>query len=208
MKRTVITALVTVVSALACYAQSQYVSSTKGNVNLRTSPSTTAPKAGTLAAADLATLIEEVEAPNGNWDDGWYKVDVNGTQAYVSRKVATTVEATIPKEMYNKMIDSNEGADKIRFQGYIEIVPVDKAHAIININWMRVNLPAEEYCYIADIKDGKIIATHRKYGSSDASEGLSAIMEAATKLDKPIPVGFSEFNNTLLFNGIEYSEFE
>ena len=70
MKRTVITALVTVVSALACYAQSQYVSSTKGNVNLRTSPSTTAPKAGTLAAADLVTLIEEVEAPNGNWDDG------------------------------------------------------------------------------------------------------------------------------------------
>lgn len=126
----------------------------------------------------------------------------------MSRKVATTVDAVIPEGMYNKSLDSNYGADKIRHQGSIEIVPVDKTHALINITWMRVNLPAESYCYIADIKDGRIIATHQKYGYGDASEGLAALMEEAGELDKPMPVGFSEFNSTLIFDGIEYSEFE
>lgn len=209
MKRTIITLLAMAVSALVCCAQSQYVTSTaKGNVNLRTAPALNAPKAGTLAVKELVPLVEEVEAANGNWDDGWYKVNVGGKEVYVSRKVATTVDAVIPEGMYNKSLDSNYGADKIRHQGSIEIVPVDKTHALINITWMRVNLPAEDYCYIADIKEGRIIATHQKYGYGDASEGLAALMEDAGELDKLMPVGFSEFNSTLIFDGIEYSEFE
>lgn len=47
-------------------AQAQYVASTKGDVNLRASASTTAAKVGTLAKTDLIPCLEFL--------DGWYKV--------------------------------------------------------------------------------------------------------------------------------------
>lgn len=208
MKRTLIIAVAAIVSSLTCFAQDRYVASSKGNVNLRTAPSTTASKAGILSPSDLLPLIEEVDAASGNWDEGWYKVDANGKVAYVSRKVADTCDASVPEGLYKRSLTSNRGLDKIRFQGSMEILPYDKTHALINITWMRMNLPAEDYCYIADVKDGKIVATHQKYGYSDESEALADILEAAQALDHPMPVGFNEFNEALIFDGIEYTEDE
>jgi len=98
--------------------------------------------------------------------------------------------------------------DKIRFQGSINIEPVGPAHALINVNWMRMNLPAEDTYYLAEIKDGRIVATHEGVTYVDSSEPLSEIKEKLSQLDSPIPVGFDEFNNTIFFKGTEYSEFE
>lgn len=186
--------------AVGSHAQEQYVYSPKGNVNIRTAASVSASKGGTLQKGEMLPLIEET--------DGWYKIDVNGKPMYVSQSVAETCQAVIPTCMFSKTIDSNEGADKIRFQGYIEISPIDEAHALIESTWMRVNLPAESCFYIADVKDGKVIATHQLFVWKDVSEGLESLMEDAEKLQKPKPVGFYEWNNTLIFDGNSYSEFE
>ncbi|MDE7378739.1 MAG: SH3 domain-containing protein [Paraprevotella sp.] len=200
MKKIITLTVALITMTLSGHAQDQYVYSTKGNVNIRTAPSASAAKGGTLKKGEMFPLIET----NGSW----YKIDINGKPMYVSQSVATICDAVIPTEMFNKSIDSNKGADKIRFQGDIEISPIDKTHALINISWMRVNLPAESYCYIADVKDGKIIATHQRFEWGDASEGLKSLMENADKLEQPKPVGFDEWNNTLIFDGILYSEFE
>ncbi len=200
MKHAILAAMAIAASAFCGSAQSQYVSPMKGNVNLRTEPSTTAAKARTFSKAELLPLLEEL--------DGWYKVDNNGTEAYVSQSVATTYDAVIPKEMFRKNLTSNKPLDKIRFQGSINIEPVDRAHTLINVNWMRVNLPAEDSYYLAEIKDGMIVATHGGATYVESSEPLSEIKEKLILLDSPIPVGFDEFNNTILFKGAEYSEFE
>lgn len=73
---------------------------------------------------------------------------------------------------------------------------------------MRVNLPAEDSYYLAEIKDGMIVATHGGATYLESSEPLSEIKEKLILLDSPIPVGFDEFNNTIFFKGTEYSEFE
>lgn len=200
MKHAILASMAIAASAFCCNAQSLYVSSMKGNVNLRTAPSTTAAKAGTLSKAELLPCLEEL--------DGWYKVDINGKEAYVSQSVATTCDAVIPKEMFKKTLTSNEPLDKIRFQGSINIEPVGPAHALINVNWMRMNLPAEDTYYLAEIKDGRIVATHEGVTYVDSSEPLSEIKEKLSQLDSPIPVGFDEFNNTIFFKETEYSEFE
>lgn len=187
--------------AFCCNAQSQYVvSSGKGSVNLRTAPSTTAAKAGTLTKSDLFPLVEAL--------DGWYKISYNGKDAYVSQSVSTTCDAAIPEEMYNKSLGSNGPLDKIRFQGDITIERVDKTHALITVNWMRVNLPAETQYFLADVKEGQITATHGGVSYVEASSPVASIKNELSELEKPIPVGFEEFNNTIIFNGAEYSEFE
>ncbi len=200
MKHAILASITIAASAFCCNAQSQYVSPMKGNVNLRTEPSTTAAKAGTLSKAELLPLLEEL--------DGWYKMDINGKEAYVSQSVTTTYDAVIPKEMFRKNLTSNEPLDKIRFKGSINIEHVDPAHALINVNWMRVNLPAEDSFYLAEIKDGMIVATYGGATYVESSEPLSEIKEKLSLLDSPIPVGFNEFNNTIFFKGSEYSEFE
>ena len=53
-----------------------------------------------------------------------------------------------------------------------------------------------------------IVATHGGATYLESSEPLSEIKEKLILLDSPIPVGFDEFNNTILFKGAEYSEFE
>ncbi len=200
MKKIITLTVAFITMTLCGHAQEQYVYSTKGNVNIRTAASASAAKGGTLKKGEMFPLMEAT--------NGWYKINVNGKPMYISQSVATICDAVIPTEMFNKSIDSNKGADKIRFQGSIEISPIDKTHALINITWMRVNLPAESYCYIANVKGGRIIATHRRFEWGDASEGLKSLMENADKLDTPKPVGFDEWNNTLIFDGILYSEFE
>ena len=174
MKHAILAAMAIAASAFCGNAQSQYVSPMKGNVNLRTEPSTTAAKARTFSKAELLPLLEEL--------DGWYKVDNNGTEAYVSQSVATTYDAVIPKEMFRKNLTSNKPLDKIRFQGSINIEPVDRAHALINVNWMRVNLPAEDSYYLAEIKDGMIVATHGGATYLESSEPLSEIKENSSCL--------------------------
>ncbi len=77
MKHSVLLTLAIIISTLCSNAQSLYVSSMKGNVNLRTAPSTTSAKAGTLKSTDLLPCIEEL--------DDWYKVSYNGKEAYVSK---------------------------------------------------------------------------------------------------------------------------
>lgn len=200
MKHAIFASIAIAASAFCCNAQSLYVSSMKGNVNLRTAPSTTAAKAGTLSKADLLPCLEEI--------DGWYKVDLDGKEAYVSQSVATTCDAVIPEEMFKKDLTSNGPLDKTRFQGSINIEPIDRTHALITVNWMRVNLPAEDTYYLAEIKDGRITATHGGATYVDSSSPLASIKEELGQLDKPIPVGFDEFNNTIYFDGAEYSEFE
>lgn len=200
MKTLLFTVITFVASALCCNAQDLYVSSMKGNVNLRTAPSTTSAKSGTLSKGELLPLVEEL--------DGWYKVDCNGKTAYVSQSVATMCDAVIPEEMYNKNLTSNEPLDKIRFQGDIFIEPVDKTHVLITVNWMRVNLPAETQYYLADVKDGKIVATHSGVSYVEASSSLSDIESELSVLGKPVRMGFDEFSNTIFFDGAEYSEFQ
>lgn len=192
--------LLSVISAFSVMAQDQYVSSMKGNVNLRTSPSVSASKAGTLAKSDLLPLQEEL--------DGWYKVDFNGKTAYVSQSVATVCDAVVPQEMYGKSLSSNAPLDKIRFQGDILIEPVDKAHVLITVNWMRVNLPAETQYFLAEVSNGKITATHSGVAYVEASSPVDSIKEELFQLDNPIRVGFDEFNGTIYFDGAQYSEYE
>lgn len=199
MKKAFATIALCVATTLGCTAQSLYVRSNEGSVNLRTAPSKTAAKAGILSQSFLVPCIEEL--------DGWYKVNVNGKEAYVSQEVASTCDAVIPEEMFGKELTSNAPLDKIRHQGSILIEAVDKEHALITTTWMRVNLPAETTCYLAYRKDGELVATHGAGTWIDASSPLSDIMEEMSPLDTVMPVGFDEFNNTIYFD-TEYSEFE
>lgn len=199
MKNLIATVALCLLTALGCAAQSMYVRSNDGNVNLRTAPSKTAAKAGTLDRSALVPCVEEL--------DGWYKVSVGGKEAYVSQEVASTCEAVVSEEMYGKEIGSNGPLDKIRFQGSILIEPIDAGHALITTEWMRNNLPAETTCYVAERRDGTLVATHGAGTWVDASSPLAEIMEEMSALDTPLPVGFDEFGNTLYFDGGEYSEF-
>lgn len=200
MKKILATVALIFPFSFGCAAQSLYVLSSNGNVNLRTAPSKSAAKAGTLTYGELAACVEEL--------DGWYKISYNGKDAYVSNEVSTTCDAFIPQEMYKQDIKSSRALDKIRFQGSLRIDPIDKTHVMITTEWMRVNLPAETTCYLAEVKDGMITATHAAGTWVDCDSPISAIMEEMFPLDKTIPVGFDEFNNTIYFNGGEYSEFE
>lgn len=182
-------------------AQTSYVSSMKGKVNVHSLPTTTATKVGTLTESDLMPCLDEI--------DGWYKIDFNGKVAYVSQSVASTCDAEIPAEMFGKDITSTGPWDKIRHQGTIRIDKIDGTHAAIHMEWMRVNLPAESYTYIAEIKDGKVVAKYSSGIYIDTDRPLKEIMEEMGEpLDKPIPVGYDEFNSTLYFNGAEFSEFD
>lgn len=199
MRKSIIFIICIVFSICGVQAQSMYVSSMKGNVNVRTAPSTTAPKVGSISSADLVPCIEEL--------NGWYKIDFNGKEAYVSQSVATTCDAVIPEEMFGKDIESSEPWDKIRHQGMIRLTKYDNNHVLISMEWMRVNLPAESLNYLATLKDGKVVATHL-ISYADESTPMSEIMESASALDKPIPVGYGEFNSSIYFNGAEFSEFD
>lgn len=79
---------------------------------------------------------------------------------------------------------------------------------MIHTDWMRVNLPAESQSYVAELKDGKITAKYSCAKYVDEGKPLKEILNEMEKLEKPIPMGFDEFNNTLYFNGGEFSEFE
>lgn len=189
---------------MACIAtlnmHAQYVASVKGNVNLRASASTSAAKVGTLAKGDLRPCLEEL--------DGWYKIEFEGKPAYVSQSVTRTWDETIPTEIYKKGLTSNEPKDKIRFQGDLTIEPIDKSHVLITENWMRTNLPAETIYYLGEVKDGKILATYGGVSYVETDTPIATIKEELGKLDNPLPLGFDEFNMTIFFNGVEYSEFE
>ena len=182
-------------------AQSTYVTSMKGNVNVRTAPSTTAQKAGSLSTSDLVPCIEEL--------DGWYKIDFNGKDAYVAQSVATTCDAVIPDEMFGKDIESSEPWDKIHHQGTIRLDKIDQKHAAIHMEWMRVNLPAESSTYMSEIRDGKVVATHCVSTWIDTDRPVKEILEdMGEPLEKTIPVGFNEFDNTIYFNGAVFSEYD
>lgn len=186
--------------AFCVSAQDQYVLSSNGNVNLRVSPTTSAAKAGTLSRFSPVPLVEEL--------DGWYKVEAEGKTAYVSQSVTNVCDALVPKEIYGKNLTSTDALDKIRFQGDITIEAVDNSHALITVNWMRLNLPAETEYFLADVKEGRITATHSGISYVDCSSSPSSIREELFELDHPLPVGFDEFNTTVYFNGGSYSEFE
>lgn len=203
MKKTVvlITLCVLLFSALDAAAQSLYVSSMKGSVNVRSAASTAAPKIGTLSKDDLIPCLEEL--------DGWYKVDLNGKVGFVSQSVASTCDAVIPDEMFGKDIESSEPWDKIRHQGTIRLDKIDQNHVAIHMDWMRVNLPAESTTYIAEIRDGKVVATHCAATWVDTERPIKAILEdMGQPLEKPIPIGFNEFGNTIYFNGAVFSEYD
>ena len=189
-----------IASAMNLSAQTQYVMSNDGKVNLRSTPSKTGAKAGTLAAGELLPCLEEL--------DGWYKVAYNGKEAYVSQTVTSTCDAVIPSSIFKKDLESSQPMDKIRFSGTIRITPVDQTHVLIYTEWMRENLPAESQSYLGKIKDGTITATHQVGTYVDEEASLSAILDEMTKLDNPIPMGFDEFGNTIYFDGGLYSEFE
>ncbi|MCM1483182.1 MAG: SH3 domain-containing protein [Muribaculaceae bacterium] len=200
MKKFVLSTLIVLSGMATAYAQSMYVMSMKGNVNLRTAPSTSAAKVGTLTPADLLPCTEEL--------DGWYKVDYNGKEAYVSQSVAATCDAVIPEGMFGKDLESSKPWDKIRHQGSLTIKKIDNEHAVIYMDWMRINMPAESYTYIATIKDGKVIATHYGHAWVDTEMPMSEILADMLPLEENVPVGYNEFNNTLYFEGAEFSEYE
>lgn len=202
MKKIMTFCLTTIFAMSSASAQSTYVSSMKGNVNVRTTPSTTAQKVGSLSTSDLVPCIEEL--------DGWYKIDFYGKPAYVSQSVVSTCDAVIPEEMFGKDIESSEPLDKVRHHGFFGMEKIDDSHAAIHMEWMRVNLPAESSTYIAEIKDGKVIATYGVgiYVVTDGRSIKEIIEEMGEPLAKPIPVGFNEFDNTIYFNGAVFSEFD
>lgn len=137
-------------------AQSQYVFTSKPSVNLRQMPSTSAAKVGTLEKGQMLPLVDS------DWETEWNKVSLNGKDAYVSQSVCEICDAEIPKELFGKSLASVEAADKVRFQGNITINPIGNQHAVIEVTWMRVNLPAETYNYLADVNsDGTVVATHQ-----------------------------------------------
>lgn len=200
MKKLILTIMTLAAATFCCGAQDMYVTSAKGNVNLRTAPSTSAPKCGSLTTAELLPVEEEV--------DGWFKVSLNGKTAYVSNTVAATYDAVIPKEVYNVTLTSNGARDRIRFQGSLEIAPVDRTHVLVTVNWMRLNLPAETVYYLADVREGRITATYSGTGYVEPTASLSSIKAEMSELSTPIPLGYSEFNNGVYFDGAEFSEFE
>lgn len=200
MKKIIIFAACVLLSVCGMVAQSSYITSMKGNINVRTAPSPTAQKIGSLSTSDLVECLDVL--------DGWYKIVFNGKEAYVAQSVAANYDAVIPDEMFGKDIDSSAPWDKIRCQGTIRLEKIDNSHASIYMEWMRVNLPAESFTYIADIKDGKVIATHGVGMYVDTSRPLGEIMqEMGEPLKKPIPVGFDEFGNAIYFNGASFSEY-
>ena len=200
MKKVLLSAIFSITGIVGIAAQSQYVLPIDGNVNLRTAASKTAAKAGTLTASDLLPCLEEL--------DGWYKVNYDGKDAFVSMSVARTCDAIVPEEIFGKDLGSAKAWDKTRHQGLIKITRIDQDHAFIQMEWMRVNLPAESYSYIATVKDGKITATHSSGVWVDPDRPLNEILNDLYPLEKQIPVGFDEFNNTIFFNGAEFSEYE
>ncbi len=204
MKRSFLTFFVGLISVMYASAQSQYAFTDKATVNLRQTPSTTGAKVGSLTKGLMIPLVE------ADWESGWYKVMFNGKEAYVAQSVSNICDAEIPRDMLGKTLESTAPADKIRFQGDITIRPVGKTHAVIEVTWMRTNLPAETWNWLADVNaDGTIVATHQLMTPYvDTDQPIEKIMEDADKLDSTIPVGFGEFNNTLYFNGWVFSEFE
>ena len=201
MKKSVLFTAMMFIGINAATAQSMYATSMEGNVNVRSLPTTSATKVGTLTESDLMPVLDEF--------DGWYKIDFNGEDAYVSQSVATTCDAEIPAGMFGKDITSSEPWDKIRHQGTIHLNKIDDRHAVIHMDWMRVNLPAESYTYVAEIKDGRVVATHGSGTYVDTERPLKEILEEmGDPLEKPIPVGYGEFNNTIYFNGAVFSEYE
>ena len=200
MKKAILTLVAAIAVTLGCAAQTSYVTSAKGNVNLRTAPSKTAAKAGTLKATDMLPCLDML--------DDWYKVDLNGKEVYVASSVATVCDAVIPSEIFKKDLTSNSPLDKIRFQGSICIEPVDNGHVLITVNWMRVNLPAEATYYLADLKDGTITATHKGGMWVDPDSSIADITKEMSPLANPVRVGFDEFNTTIYFDGASYSEYQ
>lgn len=202
--RKIIIVFLGIFSFMTLSAQSQYVFTSKPSVNLRQMPSTSAAKVGTLEKGQMLPLVDS------DWETEWNKVSLNGKDAYVSQSVCEICDAEIPKELFGKSLASVEAADKVRFQGNITINPIGNQHAVIEVTWMRVNLPAETYNYLADVNsDGTVVATHQLMTTwVDTDLPLEKIMEDADRLDITIPVGFGEFNNTLYFNGWVFSEFE
>lgn len=194
-----------VAAAMACHAQSMYVTTQEKNeVNVRTSPSTSAEKVGTMSPADLLPYLDET----GDYATGWYKVDFNGTEAYVSKFATCTVDAFIPDEMYGVYIGSDAPWDKTHTNGTIYLERAGDGNAIITMEWQRTNLPAMGYYWLATVKDGTVVATHQVISYVGGSTPMEEIMELAEPLEKPLPVGYDEFQNTLFFNGLSFSQYE
>lgn len=195
-----------VLAGAACaYGQSQYAFTSKPSVNVRVSPSTTAAKIGSLAKGVMVPLVE------ADWETGWNKVEFEGKTGYVAQSVSDVCDAVVPAEMLGKDITSAEPLNDVYLQGSICITPFDKEHAVIQLEWMRKNLPAVSWHYLADLNsDGSITATRLlDMGWEDnPSGGYEYLKEASESLDTPIRVGYDEYNGTLYFDGTVYSLYD
>lgn len=193
--------LITIVLAAAvwCTASAELVGTNRNSVNLRSKPSTTAPVAGKLEKTTLLPCTGAL--------DGWYEVEVDGKKAYVSESVAFVCDDIVPEEMLGKSLDSTGPVDKIRFQGSIDFNKLNNKYVLITVTWMRTNLPADTWNYLAEYVDGHLTATHRMPVYVDTDQSIDQIIAEGDKLDTPLPVGYDEFNNTIYFMGT-FSEFE
>lgn len=108
--------------------------------------------------------------------------------------------------MYNKDIQSN-GFGQDPFPG-IHIYRTGRQDTRVDHgNLDESQPPGGDTILSAEVKDGKIVATYSGVSYVDSSTPVSDIKEQLSQLDTPIPVGFGEFNNTIYFDGAEYSEF-
>lgn len=183
------------------FSQTYYAFTEKSSVNLRANPSTNSAKVGSIKKGEMIA-IEDTD------DFNWYKTEYNNQTAYVYAQLVEVCDAVIPTSLYNTEISSVKAWDRIRVEGTIQITPISSSHAIITMGWMRVNLPYETWNYLAEIKGGRITATHQLspfflYEGQTLEDILKD--DSASILSKQIPMGYREFKGTIFFNDATFS---
>lgn len=203
--------IVIILSALICTvcASAQYYAYPQGkSMNVRATPSTAGKKLGTVYSVGAPLLI--VGEPD--YEAKWLKVIYAGKEAYVAADYAAIqAQEPYPAYLFGKDLESEEAWDKTRFSGNLTVSKLDATHALIVMEWMRMDpksgrtLPAETWSYIGSISDGKINATHQLTGYVDPETPLTELMKDASELDAEIPVLLDEYRNAILFNGAIFS---
>lgn len=180
--------------ALYCCANAELVGTTRNVVNLRSKPSTTAPVVGSLEKTDLLPCTDKL--------DGWYEVEIDGKKAYVSSSVSFICGDIVPKEMLNKSLMSTGPIDKTRFEGSLDFTKLNDRYVVISVTWMRTNLPADTWTYLAEYRNGHLSATYSLPPFVDTDQKIDQIIAEGEKLSTPIPVGYDKLKNTIYFIGI------
>lgn len=200
--------IIALVASIAASAQ-YYAFPQNNSVTLRATPSTAGKKLGTLYSNSAPVLV--VGEPD--YEAKWIKVIYNGKEAYLAADYTGTImQEAFPEQFFGKDIESEDAWDKTRFSGTLCVTKLDNTHALITMEWMRMDpkttrsLPAENWSYIGKIEDGKVTATHQlPEGYVDPESKLADLMTEASLLEDAIPVLIDEFNGNIEFSGARFT---